>query len=244
MAEVPKLVENVSDYRIAFDEKIPVKIPETSGLRGRILRGRETSPEDFNDLGLPGRELVFIMGPDGLSELPGLPLMSSLGRIGLMHAYIEGRIAQGFSFRLAVFNGASEAPLATWDNALDLVASHHPALVSDIEAQRENLKSIPPQEFARRILPDDFDQIELAGPSHPAFMTTERYLAIPPEVRRTDALPLRRWLIHTEHIGIAFRGDGYTQTPQGEIGLKEYLTANKPIAELQDTAIIDLPLDT
>jgi hypothetical protein len=241
LVRAPRQIQDAAGYREAFERGEPVEIPENSGLRGRILRGRETQPEEFDNLGLPGRELVFIMGPDGLSELPGRPLPVALEHIGLTPDYVAGRIAQGYSFKLVVFEGGAEAPLATWDNALSLIVERHPALAPDIEAHRQALRETPFQEFAERMLPDDLDQIELAGPSHPAFMTTERYLELPPELRRTDPLYLRRWLLHTEHLGTLFSGDGYVQTPDGERGLKEYLVPNVPLADLQGIEIIDLP---
>jgi hypothetical protein len=234
-------VQDPDVYRTAFEQGEPVRISEQSDIRGRILRAREA--EEFNHLGLRGRELVFIMGPDALSELPGWSLPVALGRIGLMPDYVAGRIAQGYTFKLAVFRDRSEAPLATWDNALDLIAGCHPALAPDIEIQRQALKDTPPQEFVDRMLPEDLTRIELAGPLHPEFMTTERYLALPTEIRHRDSLYLRRWLVHTEQIGITFRGDGYTQTTDGEKGVKEYLMPNGPIADLQEAVVIDLPLD-
>lgn len=240
---VPKVVQGVAAYQAAFEQGGPVKISESSDLRGRILRGREASPGEFDSLGLPERELVFIMGPDCLSELPGLSLSQAFGRIGLMPDYIVGRIAQGYSFKLAVFHGGADAPSATWDNALDMVGNCHPALAPDIEVHRELFKRTPPQEFVERMLPEDFDQIELAGPSHPAFMTTERYFALSQDTRHEAPLPLRRWLAHTGHIGITFRGDGYTQTTEGERGIKEYLMPNQPIANLRNAVVIDLPLE-
>lgn len=234
-------VHNTSTYQQAFEEGTSITIPEDSDLRGRILRGKTT--EDFADLGLPGRELVFIMGPDGLEQLPGQPLSQALGRIGLTPEYVAGRVAQGYAFKLAVFEGGSEAPLATWDNALDLVSRHHPAFAEDIEANRQALNEIPFQIYADRMMPNNLEAVDLAGPNHPAFMTTERYFSLPEYLRLSDPLYIRRWLLHTERIGTLFSGDGYTQTAQGERGLKEYFTVNTPIANLPNAAIIDLPFE-
>src|ERR1044072_8941907 len=91
-ASAPPQLWTPAAYQEAFMRKEPVNIPEDSGLRGRILRGIQERPTDFDSLGLDGRELVFIMGPDALSELPGHPLHATMGRIGMMPSYVEGRI--------------------------------------------------------------------------------------------------------------------------------------------------------
>lgn len=239
--QTPLTIDALPAYREAFEQGSHVEIPEDSELRGRILRGK--TADDFMNLGLPGRELTFIMGPDGLAQLPGQPLSVALGRIGLGEDYVAGRIAQGYSFKLAVFEGGAEAPLATWDNTLDLVAHHHPRMIPDIEANRQALRTTPFAAFADRMLPDSLEAIDLAGPMHPAFMTTERYFDLPEQQRQTNPLHLRRWLLHTERIGVLFNGDGYTQSPDGEQGLREYLAANVPIVDLRNAVIIDLPFD-
>ena len=232
-------VYDSDSYCRAFEQGVPVTIPDDSGLRGRILRGKK--PEDFENLGLPGRELVFTMGPDGLAQLPGRPAAKALGAIGLGADYVRGRVAQGYVFKLAVFEGKDDAPLATWDNMLDMVASCHPQMAPDIQANRQRLKEIPYEILTHRMLPYDMEQIDLEGPGHPEYMTTERYLAVPEHIRQGYPLHLRRWLLHNERIGVLFAGNGYTQTEDGGQGLREYLMINRPLADLSDVAVLDMP---
>lgn len=95
----------------AFANGQHVELPPDSPLRGRILRARNEA--DFDTLGSPERSLAFIMGPDGLSILPGTDPLAALDRIGLTREYVQGRIAQGHKFRLLVFEGGEAAPRAT-----------------------------------------------------------------------------------------------------------------------------------
>ena len=214
----------------------PVELPPDSTLRGRILRGR--GEDDFAVLGSPERDIVFIMGPDGLSLLPGMDRLSALDRIGLTPSYVQGRIAQGFNFRLLVFEGGDAAPLANWDNALNMISGLHPEFSADIDQHREALKATPFAVFQADVA-EPLENIELAGPVHPDYMSIERYLALLPEERANPA-KLRRLLFHVEHLTTLFHGDGYTRTPDGQVGLAEYLVPNGPIGSLPEAVVVDV----
>ncbi|MGW4283580.1 hypothetical protein [Nocardia sp. NPDC004750] len=223
-------------YVQAFRDRRHVELPPDSTLRGRIVRGREKV--DFEVLGSPERSVCFIMGPDGLSMLPGIELLTALERIGLTPHYVHGRIEQGHSFRLLVFNGGRAAPLATWDNALDLISGTRPELVDDIRRHRNALKTTPFEIFQADVT-EPLENIDLAGPAHRDYMSLDRYRALSPD-ERADPAKLRRLLFHVEHLGELFSGDGYTRTPGGQRGLAEYLVPNGRISDLPDARMIDL----
>lgn len=225
-----------STYVEAFMSGQQVELPPDSPLRGRILRGQEEA--DFEILGSQERSIVFIMGPDGLSALPGIEPLAALDRIGLTPGYVQGRIAQGHRFRLLVFEGGDAAPLATWDNALDMITGTRPELAEDIEKHRAALKTTPFEVFQADVA-EPLDDIELAGPAHPDYMSLERYLALPPGERSNPA-KLRRLLFHAEHLGTLFYGDGHTRRPNGQLGLAEYLVLNDRIADLPGAKVINL----
>lgn len=212
-----------------------IELPAECSLRGRILRGRED--DDFEVLGTAGRDIVFVMGPDGLSGMPGVEPLTALDRIGLTPHYIQGRVAQGYRFKLLVFEGGHAAPLATWDNALDMVAACHADLGPDIERHRNILKATPFSAW-QASMTQSIEDIELAGPSHPDYMSLERYRALP-KAERANPLMLRRLLFHAEHLATLFQGDGYTRTSDGQIGLAEYLIPNGRVASLPDALVID-----
>lgn len=215
-----------------------VELPPGSALRGRIMRGKEAG--EFQDLAADGRRLVFIMGADGLSTLPGMPLLDALSTIGLMPDYVQGRLRQGFSFKLVVFQGGNAAPLATWDATLDQAMAHYPEVAPDIAAHRDALKATPFAAFADRMRPYDLDEIDLGGPSHPAFMSRDRYLELPVDQRLGDPLALRRFLLHEVNLGPLFRGDGYTRLPDGSRSIQEYVIPNGPIEGLREPVVVEL----
>ena len=213
-----------------------VELPADCTLRGRILRGRDDG--EFEVLGTPDRDIVFIMGPDGLSAMPGLDPLTALDQIGLTPNYVQGRIAQGYHFKLLVFEGGHTAPLATWDNALDMVAAVHPDLAKDIGQHRGMLRAMP-FEFWQARVAEQLDDIELAGPAHPEYMSLNRYRAMS-ATERADPLALRRLLFHVEHLGTLFHGDGHTRTPDGQVSFAEYLVPNGRIDALPDAMVVDL----
>jgi hypothetical protein len=225
----------VSEYLGALAAGERVDLPDDSVLRGRIMRGM--NDKDFELLGSAERDLVFIMGPDGLSELPGIDPYTALDRIALTRKYVAGRIRQGYSFRLLVFPGGDGAPLATWDNALDMVAGIHPELSDDIETHRDALKHTPFKEFAKDVS-ESLDDIQLAGPSHPDYMSLEKYLQLPAHERANPA-KLRRLLFHVEHLGTYFSGDGRTAPHDGVPGIKEYLVPNMAVSSLPDAQVVE-----
>lgn len=226
----PRTVTTPEMYAAAFRDVQPVAIPTSSRLLGRIVRGK--APEDFQQLAADGRKLVFTMGSDGLSMLPGKPLRQALATIGLTSEYVQGRIDQGFSFKLAVFRAERNETLATWKNVLRLVMDCYPELESDIAAHASNLPS--------QVLPEDIEDINLAGPTHPDFMSLERYTQLPQEERVQSPLLLRRLLLHEVHLGVLFEGEGYTRIDEGGRGMMEHVIANRPVSELPDSVMIDL----
>lgn len=227
------------EYEMAIDQGTPVEVPAGSGLRARVLRGMGST--DFEILGSDERRIVFIMGPDGMSALPGMHPLDILNFLGLDPDYVQGRIKQGYHFKLLVFVGGEDAPLATWDNALDMVAAERPELAEDIERHREVLRtrSLESLLVSQSATPKQLDAIELAGKTHPSFMTPGRYYMLS-DAEKANPANLRRVLLHADHLGILFSGDGYTRMPDGQRGPAEYLVPNGKVSELSGAILIDL----
>lgn len=226
----PRTVTTPEAYAQAFEDAQPVTIPEASGLLGRIVRGK--SADGFEHLAKDDRRLVFAMGGDGLAMLPGQPLRHALRIIGLTPSYVQGRIDQGYSFKLAVFGSERRETHATWDNVLHQVADCYPELEADISRHAPVLKD--------QVLPHDIEAIDLAGEAHADFISLERYQDIPQAERDINPLLLRRLLLHEVHLGTLFEGDGYTKTHDGERGMQEHVIPNSAIADLPNAVMIDL----
>lgn len=117
-----------------------------------------------------------------------------------------------------------------------MIAAAQPKLRGDIKQHFVALKTTPLETFQADVS-EPFDEIELAGPAHPEYMSLERYLNLP-SAERANPAKLRRLLLHKEHLGTLFYGDGYTRSPDGQIGLAEYLVPNCYIRDLPEAQVI------
>ena len=81
---------NVDEYKKLFLDGKKNKIPIT-GLCGRIIRGK--SPDDFLTLtDDPNRDIIMLMGGDGLEQILGKTGYEALINIGYMEDYIEYKV--------------------------------------------------------------------------------------------------------------------------------------------------------
>lgn len=206
-----------AEYAEAFRRGGPCP---AQGLCGRILRGR-----DFTRLtDDPRRRLVFVLGQDGLEALAGKPTLAMLELIGYTPEYVKRKVGEGSQFKLVVFRQEGRAELATWENAVRLVGEAYPQAAGRLCAQ------LP--ELLRSSVPSHYAEVDRLGPSEPRFITLQRYLEGP-----DDAVSARAFLYFTAHLRELFRGNGRTDPG----GLQEYLMLDRPLSELGDYELIDLP---
>jgi hypothetical protein len=207
---------------------------QTQGLCGRIIRGKE--PEDFRTLtDNHRRQLVLLMGPDGLESLIGKTGFEMLIEIGYTEEHIRRKVIdEGNSFKLVVFPEGGPAKLATWDNVLDMATEAYPDVACKLNNRREEMKQVPFSaiELAAGYRFADSDRI---GEADSRYMSFERLKNC-----SGTLVEVRAFLYHTLHLGELFSGDGYTYTKDGRRGLMEYLVPNRPIASLGEHLLIDL----
>ena len=226
----PRPISTTQGYAEAFEEGQTVTVLPSSRLLGRILRGKE--PGDFDLLAADERRLVFAMGGSGLEQLCGQPLRQSLETVGLTPDYVQGRIDQGYYFKLAVFQTKQERTEATWKNVLRHVIDYYPEIAVEVAVHADVL---PSQELTPEI-----EMVDLAGATHPDFLSLSRYRQLPGEIRAGSPQMLRRLLLHEVHLGTLFSGDGYTRTFEGARGIPEHIMANGALSELHNSVLIDL----
>ncbi len=223
----------LNDYRALFGKK---QYASVSGLCGRIIRG--TKPEDFATLtDDPTRKLVMLMGPDGLERIMDKTGYEALVTIGYEPNYIVRKVVdEGNQFKLVVFAEGGEAKLATWDNVATVVASVYPRIAGNLY---RNLDALKKMSFAQIEKQSGFcfADVDKAGAQDNRFMTYERFLA-----SGGDLVAARAFLYFSVHLRELFSGDGYTYDAQGNRGLMEYIVPNKPLNELGDHDVIDLPV--
>lgn len=215
-------------YEAAYLSRQPATIAADAPLMGRIARYRPQVGEQFERLAPDGRPLVFAMGVDGLNQLLGQPMRDALAAISISPAYVEQKIAQGYSYELAVFTypekGDIEARRATWPNVLAEVAAADPALAPDIRWHAAELQQ-QPFSFYQEQLGEDMNVILGEGESHADFMSTERYHTLP-RAQRAGSLALRQLLACEYRLHPTFDGSGYTIPENGAPGLREYVLPN------------------
>lgn len=223
-------VSDISTYTSLFHGEHDIRV---TGLCGRILRGK--NPEDFVTMtDDPQRRIVMLMGPDGLSLLPGKSGYEMLEAIGYMPQYIQEKVQTGTQFKLAVFTESERAKPATWDNILELVGQAYPEVTDVFEFYRLQLKN---QTFSQveRGVGYSFSEIEKSGKSHPSFMTYDRFLQSPMTLG-----DVRAFLYFSVQLRELFSGDGFTYSENQIRGMQEYATYNKPLSELGEHALIDI----
>jgi len=224
--------------------KQPIPQPFVHGICGRVIRG--TKPEHFDTLtDDPSRIVVMLMDADGLARLFGKNGYKILIEIGYRGDYIQQKLAAGNSFKLAVFP-AEAAYLADWDGVFKIASEVYPEVASCCTRHAGLLRSLT--SFALTAGRSDqghfIHEIEkLSGyrfmdadkKDDPRFMSIEQY-----RTSGKSVWELRALLYHTLHLRELYSGDGYTYNEQGRRQLKEYVMRNKRIADIKDSAVLDL----
>jgi len=106
-----------------------------------------------------------------------------------------------------------------------------------ISKHTTDLKRLSFQEIQDGFTDLDMVKVNLVGRSHEQYVTLERYL------KSSGSLGMTRAFLYNElGLSLLFTGNGYTLTETGQVGLREYLTPNRPLTELQGHHLIDLPI--
>ena len=202
---------------------------------GRIVRTELDQPSTLTED--EGRKVVMIMGPSGLQQLLGRTGLERLKKIGYSENYIARNIARGKKFKLVLFDRPPNLRVATWAVAVQVVAQHYPELAPMLHAALPELRRRSIEYFEAEAGYSFYDA-QLRGSNDSRFMTAERLLH-----SKGTAADVRAFLFHTMHFSELYTGDGYTRTPEGKRGVREYIMSNLPIQSLRNCSIVDLLVD-
>jgi hypothetical protein len=226
----PQHTSTVEGYSKAFQEGKTISV---QGLCGRILRGK--NPNDFVSLtDDPNRKIVMLMGPDGLSLLPGKSGHEMLTAIGYTPDYINQKILEGTQFKLAVFPESKFARPATWSNMVSLISHAYPQTTKALHSHYNQLSKIPFEQIQTQS-GFSFAEVEKNGPSDPRFMTIDRFMQ-----SQMNLVDIRAFLYFSIYLKELFSGDGYTYSSDGYRGMQEFATLNQPINSLGKNALLDI----
>ncbi len=216
-------------------------------VAGRAIRGKK--PKDFEKLtDDPNRKIVMMFGPDGMHEAIGKTHYGVMLDVACYNAaYLEGKVNDGFQFKMVVFPEGGAVKLATWPNVAELVAEIYPAIASNVRRALPALKTTLWETWNSQAISRGFPvpkskdrsaflEVEETGNQDKRFMTYERFLS-----SARDAFSVRAFLYFTVHLREQFSGDGYTTNATGQQAVMEYICRSpEKISDLGDHRIIDL----
>ena len=223
------------EYTQLFQQGESVLIPPH--LYGRVMKGRTS--EDFHKFtDDPDRDLVMIIGHDGLEKIIGLTTREIiLGIVSWEPKYLRRRLEEGYKFKLAVFSDPKTVRLATWDQVLRLVAETYPTVAMKLMIYSAQLK-----EMSFGLIEEtagfNFSEVSKNGLQDSRFMTLKRFEACPGGLADT-----RAFLYFSLQLREEFVGDGLTKARNGYSRVKEYIMPNQHLSELGDHVLIDLEID-
>ncbi len=209
-------------------------IARTRGRYGRIIRLHPTMnvPALTEEV---DRRVVMVMGPSGLKSIADKPALTMLSSIGYTNAYVERKLAEGFTFHLLTFPKPSspkkggkhrELAIANWKNTLAAISAAYPEIAHLVKIHAKELKRTSFGSFEEQA-GFSFATVDKLGASDPRFMNLSRLLESP-----GSACDLRRFLYHVTRLSELYNGDGRTRTEEGKPGVREYIMANRPLTEL------------
>lgn len=216
---------------------------------GRIVKG--TREADFSTLGDPHRKIIFFMDGTGLQGLLGLSGRDVLKHIGYPEDDIQQLLNNGTRLKLIVFPANEALRPATWKNVFELVRWTYPAAVAQTIEPFLSLLESPENTFDAIETGDrpgdplrygpggcPFKEVDKAGPSHPEYLSVERFL----QTKTPTLREIRAFLYYNLRLNELFTGTGYTKTPDGAQGTPEFVGLNRPVCELDQPEVIDITL--
>lgn len=228
----PKIISDPKHYieRLCRGEVLAPN-EEVRGLCGRICNGR--LPRDFDWLKGPNSATpAFFCGPDGLSALLGKEPVDMLLECGFNELDIYSDVKHGSAYCLVVVpdDGNLNLKPATWDGALSFVELCFPDVLPIVKSNFEQVRSTSYEELDEDHFRRKHIHIGAVGWNEERFMTQERLKNLGAEARPSD---VRAFFYHTMRMNHLFAGDGFTVTPSGARGFKEYFLPNMNREELE-----------
>ena len=226
----PKTARGDSKSSTPTAAKNTVPIARTRGRYGRIIRLHPTvnTPAMTEEA---DRRVVMVLGPAGLKSIADKPALTMLSSIGYTNAYVERKLAEGFTFHLLTFPKPSEKTygrmaIANWKNTLAAICAAYPEIAHLVKLHAKELKRTSFGSFEEQA-GFSFAAVDKLGASDQRFMNLSRLLDSP-----GSACDLRRFLYHVTRLSELYNGDGRTRTEEGKPGVREYIMANRPLTNL------------
>ena len=232
------------------------------GFGGRVCRGR--CDEEFASLhphGVRVKPFVWVVGEDGLDMLLSpatagmgadggderVRVLSCLRQLGFEKKWLRAKLANGETFRLALFPLDAAQP-ASWDGIFALVRTHFPEAVAskvlrcEAALRSESFATLEARAQHGFLRGATYFAVNELGATDERFLDSERLgssscAGTPEEVRG--------WLYFVLGCSNLYDGSGWTYNgTNGQRCVREYLIVNRPTRDFGSFAWVDLPLRT
>lgn len=225
----PVPIIDPATYVAMFEDRHTVP-PALAGVCGRVVRGRGEA--DFAMLAFAsGRRLAWVTGPDGLHSMLGRSGAQIMLGIGKDRTWLREKLAEGMRWRLVVLPQAT-CTRADWAGVFAMVDTHYPEIASKLSRWRASVRD---PALARNIDPAFVRGAVKDDPDHPDHLGVTRYATC-----EDTAINARLFLWHALGLNQHFAGDGWATDPLTGERVEEYLTANVPLATVEEHQFIDL----
>ena len=221
--------------------KVASPTPQPENIWGRIIRGKQES--DFQSMSSDlQRKLVFYTNPEGVAKISSKASEPKdfLRLSGYPDDYIDHLVSEGHSFKYIFFHSENILP-ATWEGIIQLVKTYSPEAAAACIHMLDELKSKSFKEIDNH-QPGRMSEIYRNGREDPAFMSFDKFNAL---VKTGNYTPydVRSFLFHEFNLNELFAGDGFTRTPEGDIGIQEFIGINYRMQDLLMTNAVDLEIE-
>lgn len=262
----PARKSSKSSTPTAANKSVP--IARTRGRYGRIIRLHPTMnvPALTEEV---DRRVVMVMGPSGLKSIADKPALTMLSSIGYTNAYVERKLAEGFTFHLLTFpkpvgpkpssakkggNQASRGKQST-SGKQPSTGKHQELAIANWKNTLTAISAAYPEIahlvkiHAKELKRTSFGSFEeQAGFSFAAVdklgASDKRFMNLSRLLKSPgSACDLRRFLYHVTRLSELYNGDGRTRTEEGKPGVREYIMANRPLTELGQYELTALHLN-
>ncbi|MDR0931185.1 MAG: inositol monophosphatase [Clostridiales bacterium] len=202
-----------------------------SGYYARIIRGKNDS--DFLHLSNdPNREIIMVMGEDGINAISGKSSKEMFDSIGYDEAYLTWLVKNGTKFKIVLLNDENPLP-ATWDNLLKVVKNHYPQVYDKFAKWADLLTKTPYDEIENQA-GYTFAEVNQKGEADSRFMSVDKYQTAPDTLANA-----RAFMYFSMQLRELYSGDGYAYDEKGNRQVREYFLDNRAI---KDEIILDLPM--
>jgi len=239
---VPDAHKHVKRVLKAFQEGTALSEEECGPVCARVVRG--SAPEHFEMLSKDRwKKFSWCIGPDGLQVLlrDDINILQKFRLFGFTDLWLEKKLSSGESFKLAIFP-AVNAPQATWEGIFELVQKTFPSVSNKVIKFKDELMNSTFEDIESKAVfhPNKsyHDIFEASNHDDENFISLEKL----EKIDDPKLWEVRGFLYNWMSLKDLFDGDGHTKSESGERGMKEFLTPNIMMKDIEHLQLADFEI--